>query len=89
MTYPLCQSRYQVRAGAVPAWTADDKGALFRFDGLRFSRCRRKDDAYSVVPAWQTPCYGWLNLSEYPLPAAAGTARRPRSSADPRPHLAA
>jgi hypothetical protein len=89
MKCPLCQSRYQVRAGAVPAWTVDDKGVLFRFDGLRFSRCRRKDDAYSVVPAWQTPCYGWLNLSECPLPAAAAAARPSRSSAGQQPDLVA
>jgi hypothetical protein len=86
---PQRHSRYQVRASAAPAWTADDKGTLYRFDGLRFSRCRRKDGAFSVVPAWQTPCYGWVSLSECPLAAPAATARRASSPAAPQPHLAA
>ena len=89
MTRPRRQSRYQVRSTAEPAWTTDDKGVLFRFDGLRFSRCRRKDAAYSVVPAWQTPCYGWLSLSECPLPTAPAAATRAQRSASPQPHLAA
>jgi len=89
VTAPQRQSRYQVRAAAAPAWTADDKGTLYRFDGLRFSRRRRRDDGFSLVPAWQAPCYGWLRLSEVPLPAAAAVTTRSRSSADPQPHLAA
>jgi hypothetical protein len=89
VTGPARQSRYQVRAAAAPAWTANDKGTLFRFDGLCFSRCRRRDDVFSVVPAWQTPCYGWLSLSECPLPVVAAVTARAHPSADPQPHLAA
>ncbi len=89
VTGPQRQSRYQVRAAAGPAWAADDKGTLYRFDGLCFSRRRRRDDAFSLVPAWQTPCYGWLSLSECPLPALSEAAARARSAADPQPHLAA
>jgi hypothetical protein len=89
MTRPRRQSRYQVRSAAEPAWTTDEKGGLFRFDGLRFSRRRHRDGAFVLVPAWQTPCYGWLNLSECPLPAAPAAATRARPSADPQPHLAA
>jgi hypothetical protein len=82
------QSRYQVRAAAAQAWATDDKGTLYRFDGLRFSRCRRRDDAFALVPSWQTPCYGWRSLAECPLPATGADARTV-SSADPQPHLAA
>jgi hypothetical protein len=83
------QSRYQVRVAAAPAWATDDRGTFYRFDGMRFSRRRRRDDAFSLVPAWQTPCYGWLSLSECPLPAAVAVAARAQSPADPQPHLAA
>jgi hypothetical protein len=88
MAGPLHQSRYQVRAAAEPAWATDDRGTFFRFDGLLFTRRRRRDGAYSVVPAWQTPCYGWLSMSECPSPAVSATAGAQPAS-DPRPHLAA
>jgi hypothetical protein len=87
VTRPRRQSRYQVRAAAAAAWTADEKGTLYRFDGLRFTRCRRRDDTFSLVPAWQTPCYGWLSLSECPLPAPAKARVQPGSHG--QPHLAA
>jgi hypothetical protein len=83
------QSRYQVRVAAEPAWATDDKGTLYRFDGLRFSRCRRRDDAFTVVPAWQTPSYGWLGPSACPLPAAMSFTTPARPSAGQPPHLAA
>jgi hypothetical protein len=89
VTSPQRQSRYQVRVAAAPAWAADDKGTLFWFDGLRFSRCRRRDDSFAVVPAWQTPHFGWLSLPERSLPAAATAMAPGRSAADPQPHLAA
>jgi hypothetical protein len=89
MTRPQRQSRYQVRAAAAPAWAADDKGTLYRFDGLRFTRCRRRDDVFSLVPAWQTPCFGWLSLSECPLPAVNLTTTRVRPAPKGEPHLAA
>ena len=82
-------SRYQVRAAAEPAWATDDKGTFYGFDGLRFSRRRRRDDGFTVVPAWQTPCYGWLSVSDCPLPAAIAVTLRAPSPAAPRPHLAA
>ena len=87
--YPQHQSRYQVRVVAEPAWATDEKGTLFWFDGLRFGRRRRRDDTFSLVPAWQTPCYGWVSLAECPPPAANPVTARVASSADPQPHLAA
>ena len=89
MAEPQPQSRYQVRAAAVPAWASDDKGTVYTFDGLRFSRCRRRDVAFSVVPAWQTPRYGWLGPSECPLPAAISFATTSAIGRNPPPHLAA
>ena len=37
---PQRQSRYQVRTAAAPAWATDDRGTLYLFDGLCFSRYR-------------------------------------------------
>jgi hypothetical protein len=88
-TTPQPRSRYQIRASAAPAWSADDKGTLYRFDGLRFSRCRRRDDTFSLVPAWQTPCYGWFSLAECPLPAPAPARTRAQPAPQGQPHLAA
>ena len=89
MTGPRRQSRYQVRTTAEAAWATDDKGTLFWFDGLRFTRRRRRDDTFSVVPAWQTPCYGWLSARECPLPAAAAATTRVHPPAHSPPHFAA
>ncbi|HTX67824.1 MAG TPA: hypothetical protein VMH50_01575 [Thermoleophilia bacterium] len=71
MTEQARKSRYQVRSTADPAWARDERGTLYRFDGLCFSRCRCKDAAFSLVPAWQTPCYGWLSTADYPCPVVS------------------
>lgn len=59
-------SRFQVISEGETAWAVDDKGVLYRFDGLCFGRRRRREDTFSLVPSWQTPHYGWLHASDCP-----------------------
>jgi hypothetical protein len=60
------RSRFEVITEGESAWAVDRKGVLYRFDGLCFSRRRRRDDSFSLVPSWQTPHYGWLHPAECP-----------------------
>ncbi len=60
------RSRFQVLSDESPAWALDDKGTLYRFDGLRFSRWRERGESFSIVPSWQTPSYGWLCQADCP-----------------------
>ena len=62
-------SRFQVITEEEPAWTADHHGAIYRFDGFYFSRRRRRDASFSIVPSWQTPCHGWVAVAECPCAA--------------------
>ena len=86
-------SRFQVVCDGTPAWATDARGAVYRFDGLVFSRRRLRDRTFHLVPSWQTPPYGWLHPSECPcgvwgsapLPAPAGhPARAPAGPPAPR-----
>ena len=63
---PRSRSRFQVLTEAEPAWAADHHGNLYRFDGFYFSRCRRRDASFSIVPSWQTPSHGWVVAAECP-----------------------
>jgi hypothetical protein len=65
----LAQSRFQVVTAGEPALTMDDKDTLHLFDGFIFSRRRRRDFAFSVVPSWQTPRHGWLFAADCPCAA--------------------
>lgn len=59
-------SRFEVLTDGEWACAADTKGTLYRFDGLCFSRRRRRDHSFALVPSWQTPSYGWLHPAECP-----------------------
>jgi hypothetical protein len=83
----LRRSRFQVLTDGEMAWAEDSSGALYRFDGLYFSRRRLRDTSYRLVPSWMTPPHGWLLLSDCPCaewillpesPTAVG--RRPNLS---------
>jgi hypothetical protein len=63
---PRRRSRFQVLTDEEPAWTADHHGTLYRFDGFYFSRRRRRDPSFSIVPSWQTPSHGWVVVAECP-----------------------
>lgn len=91
-------SRFQVVCDGTPAWATDARGAVYRFDGIVFSRRRLRDRTFHLVPSWQTPPYGWLHPSECPcgvwgsapLPAPAGhPARAPAGPPAPAPSRAA
>jgi hypothetical protein len=57
-------SRFQVLTEEEPAWAADERGTLYRFDGFYFSRRRPRDASFSIVPSWQTPPHGWVVVAE-------------------------
>lgn len=85
-----CRSRFQVLTDEEPAWTADDHGTVYRFDGFCFSRRRPRDASFSIVPSWQTPSRGWVVLAECPcvgLVVSMEKARRAPSLSSP--HFAA
>lgn len=69
-------SRFQVLTDGEPAWASDDRGTLYRFDGFSFSRRRRRDESFLVVPSWQTPAYGWICCADFPRPAWTPAAVR-------------
>ena len=71
-------SRFQVLTDGEPAWARDDRGTYYRFDGFSFSRRRRRDQAFLVVPSWQTPPYGWVCGADSARPVwRAAPAREP------------
>lgn len=83
-------SRYQALTDGEAAWATDGKGTLYRFDGLCFSRRRRRDGSFSLVPSWQTPSYGWLHPSDCPCAVwILAPVRDPYSLSRPANDLAA
>jgi hypothetical protein len=76
-------SRFQVLMEGEPAWTMDDRGAVYRYDGYCFRRRAHKGGSYALVTSWRTPAHGWMHLpdcscrgcaSEGALDAATGRA---------------
>jgi hypothetical protein len=63
---PQRRSRFQVLTDGEPAWADDGSGAHYRFDGFCFSRRRRRDAGFAIVPSWMTPAHGWLRVSDCP-----------------------
>jgi hypothetical protein len=63
---PRRRSRFQVLTDGEVAWVDDGSGTHYRFDGFWFSRRRRRDAEYAVVPSWMTPAHGWVRVSECP-----------------------
>jgi len=57
-------SRFQVLTDGEPAWTMDDRGVVFYFDGSLFRRRGHRGDAYSLVTSWRSPAYGWMHLPD-------------------------
>jgi hypothetical protein len=87
---PRRRSRFQVLTDGEAAWVDDGKGTHYRFDGFCFSRRRRRDAAFAVVPSWMTPAHGWVRVSECPC---AGWSTSPDEEAQrvtlSTPHFAA
>jgi len=82
-------SRFDVRSMGEPAWTTDEKGTVYCFDGVCFSRRTRHDDAFALICAWQTPAYGWLRTAESGLPVRVeAPAPAPRPLIDSGPFAA-
>ena len=57
-------SRFQVLTAGEPAWTMDDRGAVYHFDGSCFRRRGRKGDSYTLVASWSSPAHGWMHLPD-------------------------
>jgi hypothetical protein len=57
-------SRFQVLTTGEPAWAIDDKGDLYRFDGFFFSRRRRRQVSFAIIPSWQAPRHGWVSPAD-------------------------
>jgi len=83
-------SRFQVLTGTEPAWASDGSGTLYLFDGFYFSRRRRRDAAFLLVPSWQTPPHGWLIVAEdaCPGPTVLPQKSPPRPSVSSSPFAA-
>jgi hypothetical protein len=87
---PPRHSRFQVLTDGEAAWACDGSGTSYRFDGFCFSRRRRRDRSFSVVPSWMTPPYGWLLVSECPCALwITGPERAERTRTVSRSHVAA
>lgn len=66
-----CYSRFQVLTQGEPAWTMDEGGVVYHYDGSCFRRRRRKGDSYALVPSWRSPVYGWMHLPDCSCRACA------------------
>jgi hypothetical protein len=64
-------SRFQVLTEGEPAWTMDERGAVYLYDGSGFRRRGRRGDSYKLVISWQSPAYGWMHLPDCPCRACA------------------
>lgn len=57
-------SRFQVLTEGEQAWTMDERGVVYLYDGSCFRRRGRRGDAYTVVTSWRSPAYGWMHLPD-------------------------
>jgi hypothetical protein len=74
------------------AWTRDSGGTLYRFDGFRFSRRRRRTVEFCVVPSWMTPAHGWVLVADCSCAALVTSANESEAVLERRvasPHFAA
>jgi hypothetical protein len=61
--FQTCLSRFQVLSEGRQAWTQDDRGCVFYFDGYLFWR-HKGSGAGKLVPSWQCPHHGWEHESQ-------------------------
>jgi hypothetical protein len=85
VTAPACRSRFQVLTDGSAAWTDDVSGTLYRFDGFCFSRRRRRDASFTIVPSWMTPPHGWMLLAACPCAVWIVEPDESTSRSDPVP----
>ena len=57
-------SRFQVLTQGKQAWTMDERGVVYLYDGSCFRRRVRRGDAYTPVTSWRSPAYGWMHLPD-------------------------